>query len=149
MSQGGWIAPIVASKTQDLVFVVNISAATVSTDEQLLFEEYNNIAPYTYSFLAKIISPITANNLKNKEYIAALMGFDPVPYWKKVHTPVFMAYGENDTNCPVEQSLNRLDEHKLNHFKTKIYPNGGHGILDTGSPVIHPNSPGYNKQYQR
>ena len=130
MSQGGWIAPIVGSKRQGLSFIINMSGAMVSTDEQLLFEEYHNIAPYTYDIIAKLIAPVTTNNLKKKESIAPLMGFDPIPYWRKTEAPVFIAYGENDTNCPVNQSINRLNKENLNHFINKVYPNGGHGILD-------------------
>ena len=44
--------------------------------------------------------------------------------------PVFIAYGENDTNCPVEESLNRMIKHKLDRFQTKVYPDGGHAIVD-------------------
>jgi dipeptidyl aminopeptidase/acylaminoacyl peptidase len=130
MSQGGWIAPIVASNRQDLSFVINMSGAMVSSDEQLIFEEYFNLAPYTYNFIAKWISSITSENLKKRESIAPLMGFDPLPYWKKVKSPVFIAYGENDTNCPVKESIKRLNEENLNHFLSRVYPDGGHGILD-------------------
>ena len=137
MSQGGWIAPIVASKRKDLSFVINISGAMVTTEEQLLFEEYNNIAPYTYDFIAKFISPITTNNLKNRESIASLLGFDPIPYWEKISIPVFIAYGGNDTNCPVEQSINKINEQELEYFITKVYPKGGHGILDMNTNKIN------------
>ena len=137
MSQGGWIAPIVASKEQNLSYLINMSGATTSTDEQLLYEEYNNIAPYTYNVIARLISPITTNNLKKRESIAPLMGFDPMPYWKKTSIPVFIAYGENDTNCPIDKSIERLKNEDLNHFIWKIYPKGGHGILDAQTNEVN------------
>ncbi len=136
MSQGGWIAPIVASKEQNLSFLINISGATTSTDEQLQYEEYNNIAPYTYNIIAKMISPITTSNLKKRESIAPLMGFDPMPYWKKTSIPVFIAYGEDDKNCPVDKSIERVNHEDLNHYITKIYPKGGHGILDVQTDEV-------------
>jgi dipeptidyl aminopeptidase/acylaminoacyl peptidase len=139
MSQGGWITPIVAARERSLAYVVNMSGSMTSTDEQLLHEEYYNIAPYTYNVIAKLISPITTNNLKKKESLAPLMGFDPVPYWKKTSVPVFIAYGENDTNCPIKKSVERLDDENLNHFKYKIYPAGGHGILDAHTNEVNSN----------
>lgn len=51
MSQGGWIAPVVAAKTEDLAFVVSMSGPIVTQEEQLLYEEIHNIAPYTYPSL--------------------------------------------------------------------------------------------------
>ena len=130
MSQGGWIAPIVATKTDDVSFVVSMVGGAVTTDEQLLHEEINNIAPYTYTFIAKLIAPITTNNLKQLDHVSAFMGFDPIPYWKDVQVPVFFAFGENDKNTPVDASIERLRENDLNHFNVKTYADGGHAIRD-------------------
>jgi dienelactone hydrolase len=130
MSQGGWIAPVVAAKSDDVSFIVSMVGAAVTTDEQLLHEEINNITPYTYRFIAELIAPITTNNLKQLEHVSAHMGFDPIPYWKDVHVPVFFAFGGNDKNVPVEASIERLRENNLNHFEVKTYADGGHAIRD-------------------
>ena len=130
MSQGGWIAPVVATQTDDVSFVVSMAGAAVTTDEQLLHEQINNIAPYTYTFIAKLIAPITTNNLKQLEHVSATMGFDPIPYWKAVQVPVFFAFGGDDKNVPVEASIERLRENDLGHFEIKTYPDGGHAIRD-------------------
>ncbi len=130
MSQGGWIAPVVASKTDDVSFVVSMSGAAVSLEEQLLHEEIFNIVPYTYKFIAKLIAPISSRILMKKDFFIPIAGFDPIPYWKDVHVPVFFALGGNDENIPVDASIHRLQENNLNHFTMKIYPNGGHAIRD-------------------
>ncbi len=130
MSQGGWITPVTATKTEDISYIANISGATVTTDEQLLYEETNNIAPYTYTFIAKLIAPITANNIKKMKFFIPLVGFDPIPYWKSINVPVFFGFGENDKNVPIDACIDRLKENNLNNFKIKIYPQGGHGIID-------------------
>ncbi|MDJ0782233.1 MAG: alpha/beta fold hydrolase [Desulfosarcinaceae bacterium] len=130
MSQGGWIAPIAASQSSDIAFVVSMSGAAVTTTAQLLHEEVHNIAPYTYHFIAKLIAPLTARNLMKKPFFTPVAGFDPIPYWKKINLPVFFAFGENDPNVPVDDSLARLQTHQLHHFVTKTYPNGGHAIRD-------------------
>jgi uncharacterized protein len=136
MSQGGWIAPIVATRSKDVSFIVSMSGATVSTDEQLLYEEINNIAPYTYTFIARLLAPITASNLKKKDFFAPIAGFDPILFWKKVDVPAFFAYGENDKNVPVEECINRLKENDLNYFIVKIYPEGGHAIEDVNTKKV-------------
>lgn len=133
MSQGGWIAPIVATKT-GVSFVVSMSGAVVSIDEQLLHEETYKIENYTYKAIAKMIAPLTANSLKNKESLKNLMGFNPIPYWRQVDVPVFFAFGENDKNVPVEASIERLNEINLDYL-VKVYPDGGHGITDSTNKV--------------
>jgi len=128
MSQGGWVAPVVASKTDDVSFVVSMSGAAVTTEEQLLHEEIYNIAPYTYTFIAKLIAPISSSILMKKDFFIPTAGFDPIPYWKDVHVPVFFALGGNDENVPIDASIHRLRENNLNHFTIKIYTDGGHAI---------------------
>lgn len=137
MSQGGWIAPIVASKTDDVSFVVSMSGAAVTTEEQLLHEEIYNISPYTYSFIAKLIAPVSTRILMRQDFFVPTAGFDPIPYWKDVHVPVFFALGGGDENVPVDASVLRLKENDLDHFTIKIYPEGGHGIRNVQTNEVH------------
>ncbi len=136
VSQGGWIAPVVAARSDQLSFVVNISGSVTSGEEQLLFEERNNIAKYTYDFLAPGIAQITTGNLKTKKSVMPFLDFDPTNYWKKVKTPEFIAYGENDTNCPVELSLKKIKQAGLNDIKVEVYPDGRHALLDESKKGI-------------
>ncbi len=136
MSQGGWIAPIAATESNDVSFVVSMVGSSVTTDEQLLHEEINNISSYTYTFIAKLIAPITVSSIKESEYFNPIAGFDPIPYWKKINVPVFFAYGGNDKNVPVEACIHRLEENNLNDFKIKTYPQGGHAIRDVKTDKV-------------
>lgn len=137
MSQGGWIAPVASAKTNDISFIVSMSGSTVTTDEQLLHEEIHNIASYTYRFIAKLIAPITTQNIKKGDYFNAIAGFDPIPYWKQVDVPVFFAFGGNDKNVPIEACIDRLKENNLTDFKIKTYPQGGHAIRDVKTDKVN------------
>lgn len=128
MSQGGWIAPVAASQSNDIDFVATMSGATVTTDEQLVYEEINNIEPYTYRFIAKLIAPITARRINKMPHQKALVGFDPIPYWKQISVPVFVGYGGDDKNVPVDKCVERLKSNNLNEFHVKVYQKGGHAI---------------------
>ena len=64
------------------------------------------------------------------------MGFDPIPYWKDVHVPVFFAFGGNDENVPVEASIERLRANNLNHFEVRTYTGGGHAIRDIQTNAV-------------
>lgn len=131
MSQGGWIAPIAAAGDNRISFVISMSGAGVSTDKQLLFEEVNNITGFgTYRFIARIIAPITVKAIKKKAFWRLIEGFDPLPYWKKVTVPVFVAFGAGDENVPVEESVQRFRSLNMDSMITKVYPGGGHAISD-------------------
>lgn len=127
MSQGGWIAPIVASKN-DLDFVINVSGSLSTSNYQLQFEERHNIGYYTYDIIANPISKLTVKNLEKKPHIKAMLDFDPLSYWKDVHIPNLLAYSLDDTNCPVERSLERADDEAFAHLQILTYPKGGHAI---------------------
>ena len=136
MSQGGWIAPLAASKSEDISFVVSMSGAFVTTDEQLLYEETNSIQQMgTYKFLAKLIAPLTTKNIQRMDFWLPLTGFDPLPYWEQVNVPAFAAFGGGDFNVPVEESILRLQSlEKEIHYA--VYPEGGHGITDPNTGEI-------------
>lgn len=130
MSQGGWIAPLAAGQSNDIDFVATMSGATVTTDEQLVYEEINNMEPYTFRFIAKFFAPLTARRINKTAHQKALVGFDPIPYWNQVSVPVFMAFGGEDSNVPVDRCIQRLHANKLNQFLVNVYPRGGHAISD-------------------
>jgi len=129
MSQGGWIAPIVAAQDKDLSFVVSMSGASVTTDKQLLHEEIHIISYYTWPFVARMLAPTTTKRLMKMDHLKPFAGYDPVPYWEKVEAPVFFAFGENDENVPVDKCVKVLREN-LNVDLIKVYPDGGHAIRD-------------------
>ncbi len=129
MSQGGWIAPVVAAQDKAIDFVVSMSGASVTTNQQLSHEEIYNISEFTWPFIARLIAPITAKQVRQMDHFKPIAGFDPIPYWKSVDAPVFFAFGEADTNVPVNDSISVLDE-LLDVDLVKVYPEGGHGITN-------------------
>ena len=136
ISQGGWIAPVVENKSADVSFIASLSGATVNAYEQLLHEEIHNISKYTYPFIAKMIAPITTKRLQKMEYLSSYADFDPIPHLKKVDVPVHFAFGEGDEYVPVIACIERLEENGLNDFKTRVYPNGGHALIDIESSTV-------------
>jgi len=129
-SQGGWIAPIVASKRSDIAYVASISGAGVTTEEQLWFEEVNNIVEVgTYRFVAQLVARYTVPNIQQKATWRATAGFDPMTYWPEVRAPVFVALGAGDKNVPIEESARRFST-LSGDVLVRIYPDGGHAISD-------------------
>ncbi len=129
-SQGGSIAPIVAAKDPSVAFVVSMAGSGVTAEEQLIFEEINNITQMgTYRFVARLVARFTVPSIMQRDTWRATAGFDPMTYWPNVKAPVFAAFGEGDTNVPVPESVARF-EALPTEVMIRVYPDGGHGITD-------------------
>jgi dipeptidyl aminopeptidase/acylaminoacyl peptidase len=132
MSQGGWIAPVVAVEDEDIAFVVSMSGATVPTARQLLHEEIYNMSPYTWPFIARMLAPITSKQILKMDHVKAYADFDPIPYWRRVEAPKFFAFGGGDSNVPVQDSVKALQANAIGGL-IKVYPDGGHAIRSSST----------------
>ncbi len=135
MSQGGWIAPLAAATDTSVAFVVSMSGPGVTTDEQLLYEEGHNIAQAgTYYFVGQLLAPLTASFVTRGSFWKHITGFDPLPSWRQVSVPALAAFGGGDENVPVEESVRRLRNVDNAHVAIRVYPEGGHGIVERVDP---------------
>ena len=134
MSQGGWIAPIVATQSPDVGFVVNFVGAAVTPQEQLLYEENHNLRqmgflPGISNFVA-FISTAYLKNIGQKEFWDAIEGFDPLPYWKQLTVDTLVLYGRDDTNVPSAESAENLRALENPRIQVRIYEDSGHALAD-------------------
>jgi pimeloyl-ACP methyl ester carboxylesterase len=145
VSQGGWVASIVASRNPELSFVANLSGSAVPARDQLVLEEANTIdndigAP---KWFARMIAPVTSWNIRKRvqpELWSSLEDFNSVPYWQRATMPTFIAYGQLDQNdnVPVAASVANLAALDKPNLTVKTYPNVGHGFYDYASGELAP-----------
>lgn len=70
------------------------------------------------------------------DFWQAIVDFDPIPYWKEVHQPVLVVYGELDEedNVPVARSVRLLQAafaaSGLDDWTIRVLPNTGHALND-------------------
>lgn len=135
-SQGGWVAPMVANRDPSVAFVVVLSGPAVRIEEQLVHEETNTIIRMgALKFVAQAIAPITAWDIRvrrQKEFWDAIAGYDPLPEWRKLAVPAFIAYGAEDefNNVPVAESVALLRRTENAMLTVTVYPGADHGIED-------------------
>ena len=134
MSQGGIIAPIAASQSPDLDFVVNMTGSSVTMHEQLLYE-FNYEARET-GFLPGVSNLISYANtfiyekITGKEWYDAVGNFDPLPYWRKVTIPALVLHGSEDHNVPSAESKARFEALGKDNIQFIMYEGSGHGLED-------------------
>jgi dienelactone hydrolase len=134
MSQGGWIAPIVARDRDDLAFIVNMVGSAVTPNEQLLYEEDHNIRQMGFlpgvSYALALASSSYLRNVRMRDFYAAVGDYDPLPLWDAVSVPVLMLYGREDTNVPADVSVARLQELGKASITIVVYEESGHALQD-------------------
>ena len=141
MSQGGWIAPLVASQENDLAFLVSMVGSTVTPREQLLYEENHNLRQL--GFLPGISNVLAYVGSANVRYLAQpqlyklIVDYDPLLYWGRISVDSLALFGADDTNVPSAESARRLESLGNPHVRVKVYEGSGHALE---SPLGHGNS---------
>ena len=143
MSQGGWIAPIVADRNRELAFIVSIVGSSVTPREQLLYEENYNIRQL--GFLPGISNLLAYAGSANVRYLAQpylynlIADYDPLPYWRNVTIESLVLLGADDTNVPSAESARRLRNLDNPNIRVIVYRGSGHALespLGQGNAII-------------
>jgi len=143
MSQGGWIAPIIASQEADLAFLVSVAGSVVTPREQLLYEENHNLRQV--GFLPGISNALAYVGSANVRYLAQpelyelIVDYDPLPYWRDLSIDALALFGAEDTNVPTAESAKRLMSLNNPRIQVKVYDGSGHALespLGNGNSII-------------
>jgi dienelactone hydrolase len=143
MSQGGWIAPIIASQEDDLAFVVSVAGSVVTPREQLLYEENHNLRQA--GFLPGISNALAYVGSANVRYLAQpklyelIVDYDPLPYWRDTSIDALALFGAEDTNVPSAESAKRLMSLNNPRIQMKVYDGSGHALespVGIGNSII-------------
>lgn len=134
MSQGGWIAPIVAVNDPDVDWVVNVVGAAVPPHDQLYYEEVHNLRQMGFlpgvSNLLAYPSTWSLISLRDAEFWDAVGNTDPIHDWRRVRQPALFVYGGKDTNVPTRASVERLEALDKPNIEISVYADSGHAIED-------------------
>ncbi len=121
-SQGAWVAPLVASQTSRVAFVVAVvgGASPVGT-----VVEYERIARDSSLSIATATQRAT-------EY-AGPAGYDPIPVLSTLHLPMYWILGGLDRHTPTELALSALDAvatSGTSDITVRTFPRMNHEMLD-------------------
>ena len=134
MSQGGWIAPIVARETADLAFAVSMVGSTVTPKQQLLYEEDHNLRQIGFlpgvSYGIALMSTQYIRRVRMPEFYDAVGDFDPIPLWDAMDAPALAILGRDDTNVPSERSAARLEALDKGSLRIIMFAGSGHAVQD-------------------
>ena len=134
MSQGGFIAPMLASLSPDVAFVVDVVGAAVPIKEQLLFEENNNLREMGFlpgiSNLIAYPAAWSIREVRQKGFWDAVGHYDPLPYWQEMEIDGLALFGEIDPNVPSIKSAELLRSLGKDNITVKVYGGSAHALQD-------------------
>jgi pimeloyl-ACP methyl ester carboxylesterase len=133
LSQGGWIIPVAATKSDDVSFAVVLSGAAVSVGEEGLYSALTGDVGCT----PRHTPPATVTKLVRE---AKPSEFDPRPYLARLDVPVLWLYGANDMSQPVEKDLTVLESlrRRGKDFEMVVFPDADHALLQCGGGSFVP-----------
>jgi pimeloyl-ACP methyl ester carboxylesterase len=143
ISQGGWIAPLVASLSADLLFVVNLSGAAVRPVDQLRHETRQTLRQAGVpDWLGGLLVSYAAAFPKHRraEWWTKNGEFDPEPHWRATQQPALVVYGRGDErdNVPVADSVAVFERIARDRpdLTVRVFDGVGHGLYDEETRII-------------
>ncbi len=180
-SQGATIAPLVASRSPDVSFVIASAASGLPAAEveryslrnslgggDLTAEETREAHRYVdlvvesgrLGHRTPALDSAIVRDSATKWFFAApppesfywkfskeIADYDAATYWRKVHVPALILYGEKDQRVPVNESARNIEAALRaagnRRFTIKIFPNANHTlrVASTGSGFAWPTNP--------
>ena len=132
MSQGGWIAPVVASQEEDMAFLVSMVGSVVTPREQLLYEENHNLRELGFlPGISNVLAHVGSANVRylaQRELYKRIVDYDPLPYWRNVSIDSLALFGADDTNVPSAESAQRLRGLNNPRIRVQVYGGSGHAL---------------------
>jgi pimeloyl-ACP methyl ester carboxylesterase len=132
LSQGGWIAPLAASKSKDVKFVVVLSGSAVSVGEEDL---YSGLTGDSSMGCTPDNPPAMISRLVMAQKPSR---FDPRPVLAKLDVPVLWLYGARDMSQPVEKDLVVLRRLRGagKQFDVVVFPNASHALTECEGSLV-------------
>ena len=144
ISQGGWIAPLVAAWSQDVRFVVNLSGAAVRPVDQLRHETRQTLRQEGVpNWLAGVLVPYAAAFPQHRRAVwwNRNGAFDPEPLWRATRQPALVVYGREDErdNVAVAESVEVFERIARDrpYLTVHVFEGVGHGLYDAKTRIIN------------
>jgi dipeptidyl aminopeptidase/acylaminoacyl peptidase len=127
VSQGGWIAPLAASRSRHVRFVVTVSGPAVSVGEEIAYSRLAGADPGSLQGLSD-----AEIEKRMKEFVGP-HGYIPEPVLKKLTVPSFWILGDRDRSIPLGRTvavLTSLKNVERRPITMHVVPGVDHGLRD-------------------
>ncbi len=136
ISQAGWIAPLAASKSSDVAFIVLFSGPVCTLGQEIYYSGTTGDGP---GDKVEGISLKQASDMA-RDYQGPHK-FDPLPSLEAIDIPSLWMFGSQDRSIPVALSVDNLDAlgaQQGKDFSYIIYQNADHDLRDVNTEQFFP-----------
>jgi uncharacterized protein len=126
-SQAGWIAPLAASRTRSISFLVIVSGPAVSVGEEIYYSRLAGEDPGSEQGV-----PDSEIDRRMQEFKGPV-GYDPLPIIRTLATPSLWILGEKDRSIPVSKTLETLERYRRElgrPITTHVIAGVNHRLMD-------------------
>lgn len=144
LSEGGWVAPLAASRSADVAFVVTLGANGVEPSRQQAWAIENQ--------LRRLGMDGSLVGMASSTMMRQLVGggvfpeahYDPVAVLKSLRQPVLGLWGAKDVLTPPGEAI-RIFRDSLAHYTLRVFPDAQHQLRRTtdGFDKLPGYAPGY------
>jgi hypothetical protein len=124
-SQGGWIAPLAATRSSDVAFVITMSGPAVSVGEEIAYSRLAGADPGSVQGLSD------AEIEKRMRDFRGPHGYDPSAALAAMRVPSLWILGEVDRSIPIRRTVDilaRVTQEQRRPITTHVLPGVNHGL---------------------
>lgn len=133
LSEGGWVAPLAASQSDDIAFLITVGGSGLAPIQTQLWNMENRLRDrglQSDSLISAITEP--GQKLLISAHLFPEATYDPIVVLQKIKQPILAIWGENDRQVPPVESaelFKKTLEQSGNHRWTmQFIPNGNHVV---------------------
>lgn len=144
LSEGGWVAPLAASRSADVAFVVTLGANGVEPSRQQAWAIENQLRRLGMDgSMVRMASSTMMRQLVGGGVFPEAY-YDPVPVLKSLRQPVLGLWGAKDVLTPPGEAV-RIFQDSLAHYTLRVFPDAQHQLRRTtdGYDKLPGYAPGY------
>jgi dienelactone hydrolase len=131
-SQGGWVVPLAASRSNDVAFLVTVAASGMDAARTQLWSNHAHLAHAGVN--TRLIGPL-GHNVSRMLDAAGLFGdtaYDPATTLTGVDQPLLGVFAQHDRSTAPGESLTTfrqsLDQGGNTHYTLRVVPNADHNM---------------------
>ena len=144
LSEGGWVAPLAASRSADVAFVVTLGANGVEPSRQQAWAVENQLRQLGMDgSMVRMASSTMMRQLVGGGVFPEAH-YDPVAVLKSLRQPVLGLWGAKDVLTPPGEAV-RIFRESLVHYTLRVFPDAQHQLRRTtdGYDKLPGYAPGY------
>ncbi|WP_290057957.1 alpha/beta hydrolase family protein [Amycolatopsis solani] len=144
LSEGGWVAPLAASKSPDVAFVITLGANGVEPSRQQAWAIENQLRRLGMAGSMVRMASWTMMRQLVGGGVFPEAHHDPVPVLKSLRQPVLGLWGAKDVLTPPGEAV-RIFQESLAHHTLRVFPDAQHQLRRTtdGYDKLPGYAPGY------